>query len=79
MGGKRVGQHCRFLLCHLECPIDAQAWSPLPFIHRIEGFGIGESAMSMVGALLHHSLSQTTTSRPHPSAFANSKSHNLQV
>ena len=32
MGGKRVGWCPRFLICHLECPIDAQAWSILPLI-----------------------------------------------
>ena len=39
------------------------SWSPLPFIHQIEGSSTGQPAMSMVGALLSLSLPQTTTTR----------------
>ena len=65
--------------CHLDSPIDAPAWSPFPLIPRIEGFSAGQSPMSMVSALLSHSIPQTTTTRPGLSAIANPGSHNLQI
>ena len=68
-----------FFLCHLDSPIDAPAWSPFLLIPRIEGFSAGQPPMSMVGALLSHSIPQTTTTRPGLSAIANPRSHNLQI
>ena len=50
-----------------------------PFIFEFEKFGTGQPAMSMVGALLPHSIPQTTTTRPDLSAVANSRSHHLQI
>ena len=47
-------------------------------IPRIEGFSAGQPPMSMVGALLSHSIPQTTT-RPGLSATADPRSHNLQI
>ena len=37
-----------FFFCHLDSPINAQAWSPFPLIPRIEGFSAGQPPMSIV-------------------------------
>ena len=49
-----------FLFCRLDSPINAPSWRPFPLIPRIEGFSVGQHPMSMVGALLSHSIPQTT-------------------